>query len=555
MKRFIIFRLALVFLMAAVDFTSCSFFEPSDGANVSFTIDKTMAQKISEEAGVRLAGRSAARSLTADEMQGLYFEITLNGSYQDSKTVPVTENATITFENVPVGFSIYARGLAYKTDAGKKLGLYEGQSETIIVSDGTNALSLALRRSSYSEPIPDPDGEGYETTISGLTSLLNSLAANSVGSPYSIKITDSVSNFNSANTSITNALASVSGTKYIKLAFKNASFTSMSGTLSSRITGLEIPAPVTRVDFIDMGENFSAFTVATGNSTFTASDGILYQNSGRKIVRYPAAYPETTATIASNITAIADGAFAGCKNIASFSVASGNTYFKVVSGEWATNTSTYSAYQQVRYWQRDTTIPDAPQWGSAEYDTWEQQNTLKINKQDKTEYVPVPVLTSYDGKTLYACPPAVTFETQTSLMTKAGYVEGTTDQLENTITERNYVAYTPTFNFETVRPYAFSNVAGLTGATITDPRTSGSTFTELVAYTFKDCVSLTTVTLGASIEIVKANALAGCTALTEIDFKAYNSQTTSTNTLASYVENGAYPSSCDVTLKAIGTSN
>ena len=120
MKRFIIFRLALVFLMTAVDFTSCSFFEPSDGANVSFTIDKTMAQKISEEAGVRLVGRSAARSLTADEMQGLYFEITLNGSYQDSKTVPVTENATITFENVPVGSSIYARGLAYKTDAGKK---------------------------------------------------------------------------------------------------------------------------------------------------------------------------------------------------------------------------------------------------------------------------------------------------------------------------------------------------------------------------------------------------------------------------------------------------
>ena len=541
--------------MAAVDFTSCSFFEPSEGANVSFTIDKTMAQKISEEAGVRLAGRSAARSLTADEMQGLYFEITLNGSYQDSKTVPVAENATITFENVPVGSSIYARGLAYKTDTEKKLVLYEGQSETIIVSGGTNALSLALRRSSYSEPIPAPDGAVYETTISGLTSLLNSLAANSVGSPYSIKITDSVSNFNSANTSITNALASVSGTKYIKLAFKNASFTSMSGTLSSRITGLEIPAPVTSVSFIDMGKNFSAFTVATGNSTFTASDGILYQNSGSKIVRYPAAYPETTATIASNITAIADGAFAGCSNIASFSVASGNTSFKVVSGEWATSSSTYSAYQQVRYWQRDTTIPDAPQWGTAEYTTWEQQNTQKISKQDKTEYVPVPVLTSYDGKTLYACPPAVTFETQESLMTKAGYVEGTTDQFENTITASNYVAYTPTFNFEEVRPYAFSNVAGLTGATITDPRTSGSTFTELVAYTFKDCVSLTSVTLGETITTVKENALAGCTALTEIGFKAYNSQTTSTTTLASYVESGAYPSSCAVTLKAIGTSN
>ena len=161
MKRFIIFRLALVFLMVAVDFISCSFFEPSDGANVSFTIDKTMAQKISEEAGIRLAGRSAARSLTADEMQGLYFEITLNGSHQDSKTVPVTENATITFENVPVGSSIYARGLAYKTDAGKKLVLYDGQSETIIVSGGTNALSLALRRSSYSGPIQDPDGAVY----------------------------------------------------------------------------------------------------------------------------------------------------------------------------------------------------------------------------------------------------------------------------------------------------------------------------------------------------------------------------------------------------------
>ena len=53
----------------------------------------------------------------------------------------------------------------------KKLVLYEGQSETIIVSDGTNVLSLALKRSSSSEPadnpdsiiepIPDPDGAVY----------------------------------------------------------------------------------------------------------------------------------------------------------------------------------------------------------------------------------------------------------------------------------------------------------------------------------------------------------------------------------------------------------
>lgn len=447
--------------------------------------------------------------------------------------------------------------------------LYEEGRQIIEIEAGSGVnLAEAVSRFELKQPSDGShweiasDGtltEGYETTISGLTSLLNSLAANSVESPYSVKITDSdLTNFAFANSNITNALAAVSVPKYIKLAFKNAGFSTISGNaaLSPYITNLTIPSSVSGITFIDLGPNFTGFTVAEGNTTFTASDGILYQNSGRKIVRYPAAYPETTATIASNITAIADGAFAGCTNIASFSVASGNTYFKVVSGEWATNTSTYSAYQLVKYWQKDTTIPDAPgEWGTDEYNTWETQNTLKISKQNKTEYVPVPVLTSYDGKTLYACPPAVTFETQASLMTKAGYVEGTTDQLENTITASNYVASTPTFNFETVRPYAFSNVAGLTGATITDPRTSGSTFTELVAYTFKDCVSLTSVTLGASIEIVKANALAGCTALTEIGLKAYNSQTTSTTTLASYVESGAYPSTCTVTLKAIGTSN
>ena len=245
--------------------------------------------------------------------------------------------------------------------------------------------------------------KGYETSSENLSSLIAALGNNTATSPYEIIITDAASDFSTINASIAAALESAKA--YASISFKNASFTEISGELSSFITKLTIPPSVTEVGFIDLGWNFTAFAVAVGNSTFSAADGILYANNGNKIVRYPTAYPETTATIASNITAIADGAFAGCTKIASFNVASGNTSFKAIPTTWASSYSGLCAYLELLYFEADPTLGDAPDFSNqAEWTAWDNQRSLQYGH---TSYAPLPVLTSYDGTTLFACPPAL----------------------------------------------------------------------------------------------------------------------------------------------------
>lgn len=392
--------------------------------------------------------------------------------------------------------------------------------------------------------------KGYETSSENLSSLIAALGNNTATSPYEIIITDAASDFSTINASIAAALESAKA--YASISFKNVSFTEISGELSSFITKLTIPPSVTEVGFIDLGWNFTAFAVADGNSTFSAADGILYANDGNKIVRYPTAYLETTATIASNITAIADGAFAGCTNIASFNVASGNTSFKAIPTTWASSYSGLCAYLELLYFEADPTLGDAPDFSNqAEWTAWDNQRSLQYGH---TSYAPLPVLTSYDGTTLFACPPALKLVTKEELMDKYPYTgEGEGDTY--------YVVYSPCFSFDSVRPYAFAGChtmdslyLSLTSAS-SSSSTNGYTFYKcdglnsveldagrtISAYTFKDCTSLTSVRFTNSLTwSVKSNAFAGCTALNYLWFMAGES------TGASACEAGAYPSTCTV---------
>ena len=307
----------------------------------------------------------------------------------------------------------------------------------------------------------------------------------------------------------------------------------MEGTLSEYITSITIPDSVTAsgMGFLDLGENFSEFAVASSNSKFSVSGGKLYSADGTKLYRVPPAYTGTSLPILAAVTDIADGFVAGCKNIASFTVASTNTSFKAqapLASDWSNLASSYAslvAYQELMYLD-------------------------EANTRIAYVYAPVPVLMSYDTKTLIACPPAYTPVTSADVIAKysSSGSGGTSD----------YNAYTPTFSCTTACPYAFAGCKNLTSVSITITSTTATS-----AYLFYNCPELTYVELNIPASNIVAYSFTDCTKLSSVKF--WNSKTTkvlkdsfSGCTSLSYLwfyagegngsaEDGAYPSTCHVT--------
>ncbi len=143
---------ALLFTLssALLFITGCSLFENSGTGRITFRIDGETADKIAQES----QSRAAARTLTAEEMEGLCFEIELKGDYAAKKTLPVTEGATAVFDDLPVGISLYAEGSAYRGTDGEKVILYTGRSEEITIHEGENSLSLVMKKIESTEPEP-----------------------------------------------------------------------------------------------------------------------------------------------------------------------------------------------------------------------------------------------------------------------------------------------------------------------------------------------------------------------------------------------------------------
>ena len=178
-KRFIVF----IFLTSVL--FSWSLLDSQNEASITFTIDRNMAQKISDTDRARNVSESASRSISPEEMEGLYFQINMKGGYEDSKTIPVVENASVDFENIPVGIELYAEANAYRLEEidgiKDKIVLFEGKSEKIIVSAGNNKLSISLKKA---EPVIQTSSIKLSISIVG-TSDSNKIQA------YEIRIRDS----------------------------------------------------------------------------------------------------------------------------------------------------------------------------------------------------------------------------------------------------------------------------------------------------------------------------------------------------------------------------
>ena len=93
------------------------------------------------------------------------------------------------------------------------------------------------------------------------------------------------------------------------------------------LTSVTIPSSVTTIGdrAFDSCDSLAAITVDAGNDSYASVDGVLFDKAGTVIVCYPSAKPETSYSIPSGVTAIADGAFLSCSGLTSVTIPNGVT--------------------------------------------------------------------------------------------------------------------------------------------------------------------------------------------------------------------------------------
>ena len=127
------------FFFAVLLFFSCTFIHESKSAKVYFSAGKLLQNN-----------SRAATSFNSND----YMEISLLGDYTETQTIHnLNENTQIIFSEVPVEAQIYAEVYIYKISAlGRRINKYTGQSETIIVEEGDNLLTVKLKAITQEAP-------------------------------------------------------------------------------------------------------------------------------------------------------------------------------------------------------------------------------------------------------------------------------------------------------------------------------------------------------------------------------------------------------------------
>ena len=87
--------------------------------------------------------------------------------------------------------------------------------------------------------------------------------------------------------------------------------------VSCKVESIEISSSVTTIGEFAFEEcnQLASFTVADGNTAFKAEGNVLFSKNGETLVAYPGGKAEASYTIPSGVTTIGYGAFSSCKNL------------------------------------------------------------------------------------------------------------------------------------------------------------------------------------------------------------------------------------------------
>jgi hypothetical protein len=88
------------------------------------------------------------------------------------------------------------------------------------------------------------------------------------------------------------------------------------------LTSITIPNSVTSIgnSVFFFCESLTSITVGTGNTAYTAENGVLYNKTKTTLILYPAGKTEASFTIPNSVTTIADGAFFWCASLTSVTI-------------------------------------------------------------------------------------------------------------------------------------------------------------------------------------------------------------------------------------------
>ena len=228
---------------------------------------------------------------------------------------------------------------------------------------------------------------------------------------------------------------------------------------ATKIKTVYIPASITSIgDGAFAGcTALTAFTIEAENKNFSVKDSVLYSKDGATIVAYPAGLTAKTFEIASNITAVRPGAFAGADKLEEIKVAAKNTIFAAESG--------------VLYSIAKTTL--------VAYPAGETATSFQIPAS-------VDTIESF------------AFFNVAKLATVT-LPEKTVDASNNVINK----------GIVNIGTYAFA------GSAITAVELPGSA-TNIGAYAFANCAKLAAIEFGAGTLTISRYCFTGCTALTKV---------------------------------------
>ena len=119
-----------------------------------------------------------------------------------------------------------------------------------------------------------------------------------------------------ANCTSLTSLTATGVTTYGSYAFQNVGFTTF--TIGAKVTDIDTLA------FYNT-ESITAFKVASGNTTYTASNGVLFTDGGKTLFAYPAGNTSTSYTISDTVTKVGDYAFIYSGNLQQINFGSGVT--------------------------------------------------------------------------------------------------------------------------------------------------------------------------------------------------------------------------------------
>lgn len=126
-------------------FTGCTPSSIGQKGDISFCIDSATAQQILGLAAGFNSSRAAA-SVTEDNLKTAVISVSLKGDYEETKTKDFSSNGVkLSFSRVPIGAQVFAQAEIYYLDSNNtKVQICSGESDSIVVQDGKNALSIDL---------------------------------------------------------------------------------------------------------------------------------------------------------------------------------------------------------------------------------------------------------------------------------------------------------------------------------------------------------------------------------------------------------------------------